>query len=122
MSDWPAATPMVILAACLASPPWPRVAAPEVVARMDLGFMARGIEVVGRLAVVSGYGRVAVLDIGDPRRPFVVASHPLPSVGWDVAVIDDVLWVADGDVGIERLDLDGCGVRAPRAGGVRVGP
>ena len=96
--------------------------APQILAPGGRGMNARAVEVVGRLAVVSGYGRVQVVDVGDPRRPRVVASHAVPGEEWDVAVVGDTLWVADGNAGIEWLDLSGCGVSAPQLGGPRVGP
>lgn len=96
--------------------------APEIVAQVALGFTARSVSMVGRLAVVSGYGQVAVVAVGDPRRPMVVASDRVPGVGWDLTVADATLGVAVGDVGLEWLDTSGCGVRPPRPGGSRMAP
>jgi hypothetical protein len=57
-----------------------------------------------RAAVALGEDGVALLDLGDPRHPAVIARADTPGDGLGVALTADALYVADGTCGLRVFE------------------
>ena len=78
---------------------------PERLSRAD-GIGYEGLDRYGdRLYVASTQGFVAIYDVSDPLAPAWVGSVEGLGRPWDVHVVGEVAYVADGALGLVALDL-----------------
>ncbi|MFN8423940.1 MAG: hypothetical protein U0470_11370 [Anaerolineae bacterium] len=61
---------------------------------------------------------MSVIDVADPRRPFLAAHAPIPGEALRIAVAGDRVMVAAGDGGVVGAPaLRACGARLAAVGG-----
>lgn len=77
---------------------------PEDLAFLDLGGTAEAVDVEGDLAVVVGW-LFKLVDISDPGAPVVVGEIPGMTGGKAVKIIDDLAFVANGETGLQIIDI-----------------
>jgi hypothetical protein len=72
------------------------------------GRFALGVSVVGSHAFLASRRLgITVLDVSNPGRPRTLAVIDTPGEAWDVQVVDDLVFVADGSAGLRILDVSG---------------
>lgn len=84
---------------------------------IDLGVRcpcdARGVTPDGRFVwIADGWHGVSVIDVADPRRPFLAAHAPIPGEALRIAVAGDRVLVAAGDGGVVVLRRSALAARA----------
>ncbi len=81
-------------------------AAPIFLGNYDTPGSARGVDVVGSVAYVADYGTLQILDVSNSAAPSLLDEY-YPSGGnpWDVQVIDEVAYLANGSGGVEFVDV-----------------
>jgi hypothetical protein len=57
------------------------------------------------LYVLDGFANMFVFDISNPAAPVQTHIEPLPSDGWDLALVGNTLLVADGMFGMHVYDV-----------------
>jgi hypothetical protein len=71
----------------------------------------RAVAASGAFAFLAEYGRLSVINIADPRNPFLVSSQPLATAATavEVAVTGHTVLVADQQGGLYLFDASACG-------------
>ena len=71
----------------------------------------RAVAASGAFAFLAEYGRLSVINIADPRNPFLVSSQPLTTAATavEVAVTGHTVLVADQQGGLYLFDASACG-------------
>jgi hypothetical protein len=71
----------------------------------------RAVAASGAFAFLGEYGRLSVINIADPRNPFLVSSQPLTTAATavEVAVTGHTVLVADQQGGLYLFDASACG-------------
>ncbi len=102
-------------------------ASPELIASHDVAYSTESFVLTGHLAFVATgpcprgacRGGLSVLDTTVPGQPSVIARFVSPGEALNVAVVDELAWLADGDAGLAMVDIASCGVHTPRRSGGR---
>ncbi|MCD4745453.1 MAG: carboxypeptidase regulatory-like domain-containing protein, partial [Bacteroidales bacterium] len=65
---------------------------PEIICTYDEVTGATGIYIAGNYAYIADYNLLKI-DISDPEAPLLVESYPIPGCSYNVAVLDNYLYV-----------------------------
>jgi len=65
---------------------------PEIICTYDEVTGATGIYIAGDYAYIADYNLLKI-DISDPEAPFLVEAYPIPGCSYNVAVLDNYLYV-----------------------------
>ena len=59
----------------------------------------------GSIAYIAGGGYFRAIDVSDPSNLNPIGSVPIPGPGWQLAVVGDTAFVADGTEGLQIIDI-----------------
>ncbi len=78
-------------------------ALPTELGRVDSGYES-AVWVIGDLAYFTTHHGLVIYDISDPADPALIGEYPAPGTGYDLTVVDDIIYMADSeDLGIYRF-------------------
>lgn len=72
----------------------------------DLGDSVQDVQVMGDLAfVAAGTAGLHIIDVSDPRQPFIISSYDTPGFANSLFVLDDYVYLAAGGAGLLIIDV-----------------
>jgi hypothetical protein len=80
--------------------------APQALSTLTIPGFANGVAVDARHAyIAAGVTGLQVVDVSDPRNPFIVGSVDTPGNANDVRVVENLVYLADGSAGLQIVDV-----------------
>ena len=71
-----------------------------------LGDSVQDVQVMGDLAfVAAGTAGLHIIDVSDPRQPFIISSYDTPGFANSLFVLDDYVYLAAGGAGLLIIDV-----------------